>query len=155
MNLRRLRTIQRMEYPHLSRMCRHLWLPALLLRPHCPATTPTLHPQQYASTVKLLPPHYGEEIQKEMRFVMHVVFFIACMVLCVLCHSRQMSSRSAIGAVQVRAIHSRVVVVAILLAAAVLVRPKKILVPCLILRTFFIVYHKCSCIVSTSYGRYH
>ena len=137
MNLRRLRTIQRMEYPHLSRMCRHLWLPAFLLRPHCPATTPTPHPQQYASTVKLLPPHYGEEIHKEMRFAMHAVFFIACMVLCVLCHSRQMSSRSAIGVVQVRAIHSRVVVGATLLAAAVLVRTKRILVPCLILRPFF------------------
>ena len=58
-------------------------------------------------------------------------------VLCVLCHLRQMSSRSAIGVVQVRAIHSRVVVGATLLAVAVLVRTKRILVPCLILRPFF------------------
>ena len=92
---------------------------------------------EHLLTLLLLPPHYGEEMQKEMRFAMHAVFFIACMVLCVLCHLRQMSSRSAIGVVQVRAIHSRVVVGATLLAVAVLVRTKRILVPCLILRPFF------------------
>ena len=54
-------------------------------------------------------------------------------------HVERTSQKMArvIGVVQVRAIHSRVVVGATLLAAAVLVRTKRILVPCLILRPFF------------------